>query len=208
VLRDGRWVPTFPNAKYIFHKGEYAAWEESTKRGENRPGGGGNVWRYNCQPVVEAGQALLVDDDYQLDDTFSLTPTHGHSPCHCCVNIRSRGQHAVVVGDLMHHALQCREPDWSTISDWDPAQAARSRRKFLGETAGTGTFVLPIHFPHPTTGRVSGSGTRMYGRAVHQRPGNRAKDTEHFLSQLGHLTDLRQLKNDVRLERFGGHFHA
>src|SRR6516162_1945921 len=70
VLRDGRWVPTFPKAKYIFHKGEYAAWEESTKRGETRAGGGGNVFRYNCQPVVEAGQALLVDDGYQLDDTF------------------------------------------------------------------------------------------------------------------------------------------
>jgi len=37
VLRNGRWVPTFPKAKYVFHKREYAAWEESTKRGENRP---------------------------------------------------------------------------------------------------------------------------------------------------------------------------
>src|SRR5262249_48828752 len=111
-------------------------------------------FRYNCQPIVEAGQALLVDDGYQLDDTFWLVPTPGHSPHHCCVNIRSRGQHAVVIGDLMHHTLQCREPDWSTIFDWDPAQAARSRRKFLTEIAGTGKYVLPIHFPHPTTGLI------------------------------------------------------
>jgi glyoxylase-like metal-dependent hydrolase (beta-lactamase superfamily II) len=146
-LRDGRWVPTFPNAKYIFHKKEYAAWEESTKRGETRSGGG--------------GKALLVDDDYQLDDTFTLTPTPGHSPCHCCVNISSRGQRAAVVGDLMHHALQCREPDWSTIFDWDQAAAARSRRKFLSEAAGTGKFVLPIHFPHPTTGLIEADGDRF-----------------------------------------------
>ena len=79
----------------------------------------GNVWTYNCRPIVEAGQALLVDDTYELDDTFTLTPTPGHSPCHCCVNIRSRGQRAVVTGDMMHHALQCREPDWSTIFDID-----------------------------------------------------------------------------------------
>ena len=65
MLRNGKWVPTFPKAKYIFHKREYAAWEESNKRGENRPGGGGNVWGYNCEPVVAAGQALLVDDDYR-----------------------------------------------------------------------------------------------------------------------------------------------
>ena len=130
VLRDGRWVPTFPNAKYVFHKREYAAWEEATKRGDTPPG---NVWRFNCEPVVAAGQALLVDDDFQLDDTLTLIPTPGHSPCHCCVNIRSNGQRAVIVGDLMHHALQCREPDWSTIFDWDRAQAALSRRRFLGD---------------------------------------------------------------------------
>jgi hypothetical protein len=70
-------------------------------------------------------------------------------------------QHAVVIGDLMHHALQCREPDWSTIFCWDPKQAAQSRRKFLGETAGTGTFVLPIHFPHPTVGLVEADGERF-----------------------------------------------
>jgi len=158
VLRDGRWVPTFPKAKYVFHKREYAAWDEATKRGANPPG---NVWRYNCEPVVAAGQALLVDDDFTLDDTLWLTPTPGHSPCHCCVNIRSGGEHAVIIGDLMHHALQCREPDWSTIFCWDPQQAARSRRRFLGEVAGTSTYVLPIHFPSPTTGRIEADGERF-----------------------------------------------
>ena len=79
-------------------------------RAPNPPG---KVFRDNCLPIVEAGQALLVDDDYALDDTVTLTPTPGHSPCHCCVNIFSKGQRAVVAGDLMHHAIQCREPDWS-----------------------------------------------------------------------------------------------
>ena len=157
-LVNGRWVPTFPNAKYIFHKDEYAYWEQATKDGKNPPG---NVWTYNCRPIVEAGQALLVDDTYQLDDTFSLTPTPGHSPCHCCVDIRSKGQHAVVTGDMMHHALQCREPDWSTIFDADRAQAARSRRQFLGQVADTSTLILPIHFPNPTVGRVSADGDRF-----------------------------------------------
>jgi glyoxylase-like metal-dependent hydrolase (beta-lactamase superfamily II) len=158
MLRNGRWVPTFPKAKYIFHKGEYAYWEAATQRGANPPG---NVWTYNCRPIVEAGQALLVDDAYQLDDTFSLTPTPGHSPHHCCVDIRSRGQHAVVTGDMMHHALQCREPGWSTIFDTDKEQAAKSRRQFLGQVADTATLVLPIHFPCPTVGRVAGDGERF-----------------------------------------------
>jgi glyoxylase-like metal-dependent hydrolase (beta-lactamase superfamily II) len=158
VLRDGRWVPTFPNARYIFHKDEYAHWEAATQRGENPPG---NVWTYNCRPIVEAGQALLVDDAFELDHTFTLTPTPGHSPCHCCVDIRSKGQHAVVTGDMMHHALQCREPDWSTIFCTDREQAARSRRRFLGSVADSATLVLPIHFPNPTAGRVSADGERF-----------------------------------------------
>ena len=58
-LVNGRWVPTFPNAKYIFHKDEYAWWEAATKEGRNPPG---TVWTNNCRPVVEAGQALLVDN--------------------------------------------------------------------------------------------------------------------------------------------------
>jgi len=41
-----------------------------------------------------------------------------------------------------------------TIFDWDRDQAARSRRRFLGEIAGTGTFVMPVHFSHPTAGLV------------------------------------------------------
>jgi len=158
MLRDGRWVPTFPNAKYIFHKDEYAYWEAATARGANPPG---NVWTYNCRPVVEAGQALLVDDTFELDDTFSLTPTPGHSPHHCCVDIRSRGQHAVVTGDMMHHVLQCREPDWSTVFDTDKGEAARSRRRFLTQVADTSTLLLPIHFPSPTVGRVAADGERF-----------------------------------------------
>jgi hypothetical protein len=61
----------------------------------------------------------------------------------------------------MHHALQCREPGWSTIFDWDQEEAARSRRRLLGKVAGTGSFVLPIHFPHPTAGLVEADGERF-----------------------------------------------
>src|SRR6202051_1816077 len=158
MLRNGRWVPTFPNAKYIFHKGEYAAWEAEHAKGNNPPG---TVFRDNCLPIVEAGQALLVDDDYALDDTITLTPTPGHSPCHCCVNIFSRGQRAVVTGDMMHHVIQCREPDWSPGVDWDGKQAAVSRRKFLSTVADSDTLILPIHFPTPTAGLVIGDGDRF-----------------------------------------------
>ena len=71
-----------------------------------------------------------------------------------------------MTGDMMHHALQCREPDWSTIFDSDPVQAAQSRRRLLGQVADTGAFVLPIHFPNPTVGRVAADGDRFRYRFV------------------------------------------
>jgi len=161
VLKDGRWVPTFPRAKYVFQQGEYAAWEAATSRGENPPG---NVWRFNCEPVVAAGQALLVDEGFTLDDTLSLELTPGHTPCHCCLHIRSGGQHAVITGDLMHHALQIHQPDWYTIFCTDPEQAVASRRRFLGDVADRDVKLLPIHFPHPTVGRVEANGERFRWR--------------------------------------------
>jgi hypothetical protein len=67
----------------------------------------------------------------------------------------------MVTGDMMHHALQCRETSWSTIFDTDKEQAAKSRRTFLGKVADTSTLVLPIHFPNPTVGRVAADGERF-----------------------------------------------
>ena len=158
-LRNGRWVPTFPNAQYIFHKDEYAFWEQAAARQGTAAHGTDNAWSYNCRPVVEAGQAVLVDDSFSIDDTITLIPTPGHSPRHCCINIESRGQRAVISGDLMHNALQCREPHWSTVFDTDEAEAARSRRQFLASVADTSTLILPIHFPNPTAGLVVPHGT-------------------------------------------------
>jgi len=157
-LVDGRWVPTFPNAKYIFHKGEYAAWEALEAEGKERAGGAGGVWRMNCKPIADAGQAVLVDESFTLDDCISLILTPGHSPGHVCVKIESGGESAIIAGDMLHHQLQCLDPMMSTIFCWDPHQAAISRLKVFEEVAETNTLLLPIHFPAPTAGRLKRAG--------------------------------------------------
>ncbi len=109
-------------------------------------------------PVVEAGQARLVEDDFALDDNIWLTPSAGHTPGHVCVNARSNGARAIYTGDLMHHAIQCLEPDWSTRFCWDPVASAQTRRRVLGALADSDIVVVPAHFPGPTAGRVASSG--------------------------------------------------
>lgn len=157
-LEKGRWVPTFPNARYVFSRAEYAYWETLAKSGVPQPRVSAGIWEMNCLPVAEAGQALLVDDGHVLDEFVSLVPSPGHSPHHVCVRIASGGQEAIAIGDLLHSVVQCHLPDWSTRICWDARLAARSRRAILSEAAERRSLVLPVHFPCPSAGRVTARG--------------------------------------------------
>ncbi|MEM7188580.1 MAG: MBL fold metallo-hydrolase, partial [Pseudomonadota bacterium] len=66
-LIDGRWVPTFPNAQYIFARTEAEYCETAEP----------DLFRESVQPVLEAGQATLVDTDHQIEDGIWLEPTPG-----------------------------------------------------------------------------------------------------------------------------------
>lgn len=157
-LEKGRWVPTFPNAKYVFSRAEYGYWEAVAARGPTGDSVSDGIWEMNCLPVAEAGQALLVDDGFRLDEYVSLVPSPGHSPHHVCIRIESGGQEAIAIGDMMHSLIQCHAPDWSSRVCWDPVQAAASRRSILSEAAARGAVILPMHFPCPTAGRVTAHG--------------------------------------------------
>jgi glyoxylase-like metal-dependent hydrolase (beta-lactamase superfamily II) len=154
-LKDGRWVPTFPNARYVFSRREYTYWEAENANPANPHG---PAFRDSVLPVVEAGRAVLVDDDHAIDDEVFLTPSPGHTPGHVCINLDSNGSRAIFTGDMIHHPVQCLEPDWSTRFCYDPAQSARTRRQVLESCAESGTLMVPAHFPAPTAGHVKASG--------------------------------------------------
>ena len=143
-LMNGRWTPTFPNAKYILAADEYAACEAD----------GTAVFLENVLPVMEAGQAVLVDNDYALDDEVWLTPSPGHTAGHVSVNIASRGRNAVMTGDMMHSPIQLAHPGWSPNFDHDPVLSAETRKHFLDSHCETDTLVLTAHFPSPSVGLV------------------------------------------------------
>ena len=151
-LVDGRWTPTFRNAKYILAKDEYAASEA----------GDSAVFRENVLPIMEAGQAVLVDTDYALDDEVWLTPAPGHTAGHVAVNMASQGRSAVMIGDLMHSPIQLAHPEWSPNFDFDPALSADTRKRFLDSHCETDTLVLTAHFPSPSVGHVTCHAERAY----------------------------------------------
>jgi glyoxylase-like metal-dependent hydrolase (beta-lactamase superfamily II) len=127
-LRDGRWVPTFPNAKYVFSRQEY----DATARGNGEP------FQQSVLPVLEVW----------------LEPAVGHTEGHVVVNLKSGQRRAAMCGDMMHSPVQCPHPEWSPIWDRDQEQARRTRRSFLERHCDTDTIVLTAHFPPPSFGRV------------------------------------------------------
>lgn len=148
VWRDGRWVPTFPNARYLLGAKE---WEYFCTEPE---GPDREVRNDSVRPILEAGLADLVPMDHVITAEVSLEPTPGHTPGHVSVRIRSQGEEAVITGDLMHHPVQCAEPGWASRFDVDPDTARRTRREFLEKHAGRRVLVLGTHFATPTGGRI------------------------------------------------------
>ena len=154
-LLDGRWVPTFPNARYLFARTEYEHWIEVNKGGKKYSDG---CIDDSVLPVVEAGQAEIVADDYAFDDEISFALAPGHTPGHVAIGLASQGARAVLSGDVCHTPLQCREPGWSAVGCSDRAQSAATRRAFLERHSDTGTLVMTAHFPSPSVGFVRARG--------------------------------------------------
>jgi len=156
---DGQWVPTFPNAKYLFGKREFDFWSSGGRAGANASEGGIETeLADSITPVVEAGLVELVSETHVLLDSddarIYLRPTPGHTPGHVSLMIESRGAQAIITGDCFHHPLQFTEIAVGSRADTDGAQATRTREQLLCEFCGTPTLVFGTHFARPTVGTV------------------------------------------------------
>ena len=152
-LVDGQWVPTFPNARYLFGRIEWDHWSNEPL-GEDAD----DIVGDSVRPIVDAKLADLVEMDHRLTDEIWLEPTPGHTPGHVSVRIESQGQHAVITGDLMHHPIQCTLPDMRNNFDSDPEAARQTRREFLTRYADRPVLVLGTHFAPPTGGWIVKAG--------------------------------------------------
>jgi glyoxylase-like metal-dependent hydrolase (beta-lactamase superfamily II) len=149
-LENGRWVPTFPKAKYVFAERELAHWtERHAKEPQSFP------WiTDSVLPIVEAKREEIVKSDFAFNDLVSLVPTPGHSFDHYSVKVGKKGQDAIITGDMVHSPLQMKYPEMGMMADWDSEQAGRSRRSLFGQVCDSSTLVCTAHFPSPSAGRI------------------------------------------------------
>ena len=149
MRQDGAWVPTFPNARYLMGRAEYAHWAGPHAREDMR-----TVFADSVAPVFDAGLVDLVETDHRICEELSLVPTLGHTPGHVSLRIDSGGEHGLITGDFLHHPCQIAHPEWSSTADSDPAEAQRTRERMFAELAGAPVLVLGTHFAGATAGRI------------------------------------------------------
>ena len=149
-MLDGRWVPTFPNATYLFGKDEMAFWKQD-------PEANHRSWQDSVQPVLDGGQGKIVEENYEIEPGVSLVPAHGHSPGHVMLKLDDGNLVAYIIGDVIHHPVQVEHPNWSSQFCWDADKASAMRSAILETVADRDQWLIPAHFPTPTAVRIKSS---------------------------------------------------
>lgn len=153
-LANGRWVPTFPHAKYVFSKEEYEQYQPENLRPECPP-----PFMYSYQdsvlPVIESGQALIVSGEHQVNDILTVIPSPGHTPGHVTIRAADGNQAGLFLGDVIHNPVQIADPDLNSAYCEIPHVARQSRRQLLERAVETNSLLVPGHFLAPHVGRVA-----------------------------------------------------
>jgi glyoxylase-like metal-dependent hydrolase (beta-lactamase superfamily II) len=163
-LFNGRWIPTFPNARYLFGRIEFEYWHQKFLSGETVNNDTvkmldvTNVMTDSVLPIIEANLHTLVKTDHHLTSEVSLMSTPGHTPGHVSVSIHSNGQEAIITGDIFHSPIEMADPDLSSNFEVDPKASTKTRKEFLTSQSGRNVLILGTHFPTPTAGRIVQNG--------------------------------------------------
>ena len=152
-LQDGRWVPTFPNARYLFGRRDLQFFSAQHHEAVHR-----EAFDDSVAPILEAGLADIVDTGMrihrEIGDGVWLEDASGHSPGNLCVIAECGAERAIFSGDCFHHPIQLVRPDAMFFADENPAKAAATRQRLFDQYADSDAIFFPAHFTGTSAGRV------------------------------------------------------
>ncbi|WP_316190798.1 MBL fold metallo-hydrolase [Bradyrhizobium sp. SZCCHNS2096] len=151
-LLDGRWVPTFPNAKYVFSREELDFWDPA--RNPHLPEEPRDVFTDSVLPVIAAKQERVVAMTDQLGDNLLIEPAPGHSPGQIILRLLHGQEEGLFSGDVLHNPIQVYQPGWSSRFCLDGETAVQSRLRVLAHCAEHDSLLFPAHFGIPHAGRI------------------------------------------------------
>ena len=153
MLVDGEWKPTFPNARYLIGRTEFDHWQNFDKDEELT-----QVMADSVKPIFDWALADMVEMNHRISPEIRLMPTPGHTPGHVSVVIESKGETAIITGDMIHHPIQMAHPNWATPYDSDRHEAEATRRAMLKDWSEKPVLIIGTHFAAPTAGRIERDG--------------------------------------------------
>jgi glyoxylase-like metal-dependent hydrolase (beta-lactamase superfamily II) len=160
-LENGRWVPTFKNARYLMSRIDFEVFDEMHRSNPEKPVNRGSFLD-SVLPVVEAGLAVFVDPgdvaDADLTDTIRFESAIGHSPGNLNIMLSAGGRRACLCGDVFHHPIQIARPDLWNPADYDHPLGEQARRHLLDTYADSDMLLLTGHFPDPSGGHIVSHG--------------------------------------------------
>lgn len=157
----GRWVPTFPNARYWVSTRDWQACHQPDLQPTRFPNAPTCVW-----PLAALGLVEFMDGEHSLTRTLTAMPTPGHTPGHMSLLVSSRGERALVLGDAAHSPVQIEEPDWVSRADMDPELTRQTRRALIERLEREQILVAAGHFQAPGFGRIVRLEGRRYWRGL------------------------------------------
>lgn len=155
---DGRWVPTFPNARYYLPKGDFTFCHEGKNKAPGVVDVFGESFFDSVMPIVDAGLAQMIEPPAEIADCLVVEPAPGHSPGQVVFRVRSRGEEGLFCGDIFHSPLQIVRPELNSGYCIWPDTARHTRLAFLNQAADREALLMPVHFGEPHCGYVRRQG--------------------------------------------------
>jgi glyoxylase-like metal-dependent hydrolase (beta-lactamase superfamily II) len=164
---DGEARPVFPNARYVMSRIDWEAFQRPEVQ-QNFP------FPYVEQalsPLEKLGILDLIDGETAITDEITAIPAPGHTPGHMVLSVSSRGQRAMILGDVLGHPAQVSEPELVFAFDMDPEQAVATRKKLLGRLEMEAMTAAQCHLPPPGFGLIVRTEGRRHWQPL-ERPGD------------------------------------
>jgi glyoxylase-like metal-dependent hydrolase (beta-lactamase superfamily II) len=152
-LENGRWVPTFPNAKYLFSRTEYEHFSAYATTADARDMDR-LCFNDSVLPIIEAGRAEMTEGEHRIGEELLIEPAPGHTPGHVTLKLETGDGAAIFTGDILHHPLQVYYPDWNSRFCALQDAARTTRRAVLDYCADRHALLMPAHFCAPHCGHV------------------------------------------------------
>jgi glyoxylase-like metal-dependent hydrolase (beta-lactamase superfamily II) len=150
-----RLVPTFPRARHLIGRLE---WEDALSRAPELD----MAYRPDELLALQESRSMeLYEDGAEVVPGLRARLTGGHTRGHMALLFESRGEAALLIGDICPSTAHVRRM-WCLAYDLFPLQTRQIKPQLLGEAADAGWWVFWAHDPQVAASRVERDAKREF----------------------------------------------